>query len=69
MQTAKYQYRVLNDTAWPVRDANRLPNGNTLITGVNKIIEKKTEPLDSNDKAIPGMVSKFFGPQRKRTYR
>jgi hypothetical protein len=23
----------------PVRDANRLPNGNTLITGTTKIIE------------------------------
>ncbi len=24
---------------WPVRDANRLPNGNTLITGLNRIVE------------------------------
>ena len=28
---------------WPVRDANRLPNGNTLITGAIKIVEVTTE--------------------------
>ncbi len=33
----KYAIRDLNNS--PVRDANRLPNGNTLITGTTKIIE------------------------------
>ncbi len=36
--------RVMRDqSTWPVRDANRLPNGNTLITGTTKIIEVARE--------------------------
>ena len=30
-------------STWPVRDANRLPNGNTLITGTTEIVEVTTE--------------------------
>jgi hypothetical protein len=39
-QTGKivWQY-LMPPEAHPVRDANRLPNGNTLITGSNKIVE------------------------------
>ncbi len=34
-----WQYIMSDSNTWPVRDANRLPNGNTLITGTTKIIE------------------------------
>jgi len=27
-----WQYLILDPNNWPVRDANRLPNGNTLVT-------------------------------------
>ena len=34
---------IFGGEAFPVRDANRLPNGNTLITGSTKIVEVTTE--------------------------
>ncbi|MBI5253633.1 MAG: aryl-sulfate sulfotransferase [Euryarchaeota archaeon] len=34
-----WQHVMPDRGTWPVRDANRLPNGNTLITGTTKIIE------------------------------
>jgi outer membrane protein assembly factor BamB len=34
-----WSYTVDNPKSWPLRDANRLANGNTLITGVNVILE------------------------------
>lgn len=34
-----WQYTIQNGQSWPVRDANRLPNGNTLITESDRIIE------------------------------
>ncbi len=34
-----WRFAILNRKMWPVRDANRLPNGNTLITGTTRLIE------------------------------
>ena len=34
-----WEYLIPNRNNWPVRDANRLPNGNTIITGVAEIVE------------------------------
>lgn len=34
-----WRFTVPQRDNWPVRDANRLPNGNTLITGTTKIFE------------------------------
>jgi phage terminase large subunit-like protein len=34
-----WQFAMPERRTWPVRDANRLPNGNTLITGATVIIE------------------------------
>jgi hypothetical protein len=34
-----WQYIMSDPNTWPVRDADRLPNGNTLITGTTKIVE------------------------------
>ncbi len=34
-----WQFTIPNRKSWPVRDANRLPNGNTLITESDRIIE------------------------------
>jgi hypothetical protein len=34
-----WQFPIPGQDNWPVRDANRLPNGNTLITGLNRIVE------------------------------
>ncbi len=38
-QAAVWEYTVEDSACWPVRDANRLPNGNTLITGATCIRE------------------------------
>jgi hypothetical protein len=38
-----WQYAMPERSTWPVRDANRLPNGNTLITGATKIVEVTPE--------------------------
>jgi len=38
-----WEYTVRDPDNWPVRDADRLPNGNTLITGTRKIIEVTPE--------------------------
>ena len=38
-----WRYTMSERNNWPVRDADRLPNGNTLITGTIKIIEVTTE--------------------------
>ena len=38
-----WQYAMPDRHTWPVRDANRLPNGNTLITGTTKIVEVTAE--------------------------
>jgi|GEM_PF-701915 len=37
--TILWKYVMKDRGAWPVRDANRLSNGNTLITGTDRIIE------------------------------
>jgi len=34
-----WEYAITNQSQWPVRDTNRLSNGNTLITTTTKIIE------------------------------
>jgi len=34
-----WEFEISNQKQWPVRDANRLQNGNTLITTTTKIIE------------------------------
>jgi hypothetical protein len=34
-----WEYTMSDRRTWPVRDANRLPNGNTLITAATKILE------------------------------
>ncbi len=34
-----WEYLIPDRENWPVRDANRLPNGNTLITGTTEIVE------------------------------
>jgi len=34
-----WRYPIRKRKAWPVRDADRLPNGNTLITGTTVLIE------------------------------
>ena len=34
-----WNYTIQNRQSWPVRDVNRLPNGNTLITECDRIIE------------------------------
>ncbi len=34
-----WEYTVSDRDNWPVRDADRLPNGNTLITGAKQLIE------------------------------
>ncbi len=34
-----WEFEISNQNQWPVRDANRLPNGNTLITTTTKIVE------------------------------
>ena len=39
LNTIVWEYGIADRRAWPVRDANRLPNGNTLITGSTEIIE------------------------------
>jgi len=38
-----WEYTVRDPDNWPVRDADRLPNGNTLITGTRTIIEVTPE--------------------------
>jgi hypothetical protein len=38
-----WEYVIPERTNWPVRDANRLPNGNTLITGTTGIVEVTPE--------------------------
>ncbi len=34
-----WQFPMLERDNWPTRDANRLPNGNTLIVGSTRIVE------------------------------
>jgi hypothetical protein len=34
-----WRFALPNRRVWPVRDANRLPNGNTLITGTTMLVE------------------------------
>jgi hypothetical protein len=41
--TILWQLTIPDPNANPVRDANRLPNGNTLITGVDRILEVTPE--------------------------
>jgi hypothetical protein len=38
-----WQFPIRDRRIWPVRDADRLPNGNTLITGTTKLIEVTRE--------------------------
>lgn len=38
-----WKYTIMNQQMQPVRDADRLPNGNTLLTGTNSIIEITSE--------------------------
>src|SRR4030042_810511 len=49
--------------AIPVRDANRLPNGNTLVTGTTKIIEFTTEGEIVWQLKLKGV---YFANQRDR---
>ena len=37
--TVVWSFAVREKSAWPVRDANRLPNGNTLVTCADRILE------------------------------
>lgn len=37
--TVVWSFTFPEQHSWPVRDANRLPNGNTLITGSDRIVE------------------------------
>jgi hypothetical protein len=41
--TIVWEYSIPYRQNWPVRDANRLPNGNTLITGATETIEVTPE--------------------------
>ena len=55
-----WEFEISDPKQWPTRDANRLPNGNTLITTTTKIVEV------SKDKEIVWAlaikdVSKFIG--------
>ena len=34
-----WRFAIPKRRVWPVRDANRLPNGNTLITGTTVLLE------------------------------
>ena len=34
-----WRYAITDESNWPVRDADRLENGNTLITGSSQIVE------------------------------
>ncbi len=38
-----WEFSMPERRTWPVRDADRLPNGNTLITGSTKIVEVTTD--------------------------
>jgi hypothetical protein len=38
-QEIVWRFVILNRRAWPIRDADRLPNGNILITGSTHLIE------------------------------
>jgi len=38
-KTVVWRFAVKEKKAWPVRDANRLPNGNTLVTASDRILE------------------------------
>jgi outer membrane protein assembly factor BamB len=38
-----WEFLIPDKHNWPVRDANRLPNGNTLITGTTEIVEVTPE--------------------------
>jgi hypothetical protein len=38
-----WKYVIPDRQNWPVRDANRLPNGSTLITGTTEIVEVTPE--------------------------
>jgi len=38
-----WEYTIPDQNNWPVRDADRLPNGNTLITGTIEIVEVTPE--------------------------
>ena len=38
-----WEFAMPNRNNWPVRGANRLPNGNTLITGSTEIVEVTAE--------------------------
>jgi len=69
-----WNYTVKQQSAWPLRDADRLPNGNTLITGSTVIIEVtpegeiawrlnlKIQPLDKKQSSQLG----FYKTQRIR---
>jgi hypothetical protein len=37
--TILWRYPLLDRITWPARDADRLPNGNTLITAADRILE------------------------------
>ena len=41
--TVLWQLNFPDQKSWPLRDADRLPNGNTLITGVDRIVEVTPE--------------------------
>ncbi len=55
-----WEFEISNPKQWPVRDANRLPNGNTLITTTTKIVEVSEDKEIVWTMAIKD-VSKFIG--------
>ena len=55
-----WEYAITNPQQWPTRDANRLTNGNTLITTTTKIIEVNQKKEIVWSFAIKD-VSKFVG--------
>jgi putative hemolysin len=59
--TVLWQYEITDMKAWPVRDVNRLPNGNTLITGTDRILEVTPEKETVWQMRLAGVT--FASPQ------
>jgi hypothetical protein len=59
--TVLWQYEIPDMKAWPIRDVNRLPNGNTLITGADRILEVTPEKEIAWQMKLAGVV--FSSPQ------
>lgn len=66
-----WEFVIRERENWPVRDANRLPNGNTLITGTTKILEVTPEgeivwqyTLDATFQGIESAARGFYKAER-----